>query len=64
MTSAEFVFARKIRLVFDKLIPNKEKLEHAVQKTEKEFYKVGEKVFTECIRPEKDIGKMELSSKE
>ena len=51
MTSAEIMFARKIKSVFDKLILNKEKVEHTVQKTRNKFYKVGEKDFlTDCIR--------------
>ena len=46
MTPAEIMFVQKIRLVFDKLIPNKKKVKHKVQKkTGNKFYKVGEKVF-------------------
>ena len=65
MTPAEILFSRKIRSVFDKLIPNKEKVEYTVQKTGNKFYEMGEKVFfTECIRRGKDIGKLGLSPKE
>ena len=32
-SSTEIKFAQKIRLVFDKLIPNKKNVEHTVQKT-------------------------------
>ena len=42
MTSAEIMLARKIRSVFEKLIPNKEKVE---QKTGNKFFEVVEKVF-------------------
>ena len=45
MTPAEIMFLGKIRLVFDKLIPNKEKAEHTVEKTGNKFYHVDEKVF-------------------
>ena len=45
MTPAEIMLAWKIRLVFDKLIPNKKKVENRVQKTGNKFYEVGEKVL-------------------
>ena len=45
MTLTEIMFAWKIRSVFDKLIPNKKKVEHTEQKTGYKFYGVGEKVF-------------------
>ena len=62
MTPVEIMFVPKIRSVFDKLIPNKEKVEHTVQKIGNKFYEVGEKVFfTKCIRQRKDIRKLELS---
>ena len=64
MSPAEIVFARKIRSVFDKLIPNKKKVEHTVQKTGNKFYEECEKFFTKCIRQEKGIRKLELHSKE
>ena len=39
------MFVQKIRSVFDKLIPNKEKVEHMVQKTGNKFCEVGGKFF-------------------
>ena len=44
-TLAEIMLAWKIRSVFDKLIPNKEKVKYMVQKSGNKFYKVGEKVL-------------------
>ena len=44
MTPAEIMFAWKIRSVFDKLIANKEKVKHTVQKTGNKSHEVGEKV--------------------
>ena len=45
MTPVQIMFARKIRLVLDNLRPNKEKVEHMLQKTGNRFYEVGENVF-------------------
>ena len=65
MTLAEIMFARKIRSVFDKLIPKKENVEHTVQKTGNQFYEAGEKVFDRLYQTGKIyLGKLELSSKE
>ena len=45
MTPAKIMFAQKIRSVFDKQIPNKEKVKYTVQQSKNEFYEVGKKVF-------------------
>ena len=49
MTLAEIIFARKIRSVFDKLIPNKKKSRiygpPPKKKTGNKFYEVSERVF-------------------
>ena len=45
MTPANIIFTRKIRLVFDKLRPNKKKVEPTVQKNGNTFYEVCEKDF-------------------
>ena len=57
MTPAEIISARKIRSIFDKKKSNirYKKLEN--------FTKWVKRFFTEYIRREKDIGKLELSSK-
>ena len=60
MIHAKTIFGRKIRSVFDKLIPKKKKVEYTAQKAGNKFYKVGENFITEFIRREKDIGKLEI----
>ena len=64
MTLAEIMSAWKIRSVFDKLIPIRKKLKIQYKKLEINFTKWMKRFFTKCIRQEKDIGKLELLSKE
>ena len=58
------MFTQKIRSVFDKVIPNKKKSRTYGTNKGNKFYEVGEKVIYRMYRTEKDIGKLELSSKE
>ena len=62
MTSVDLIFAQKIRSVLDKLIPIRKNIEHTVKNGE--INKWVKSFFTECIKRGKDMGKLELSSKE